>query len=70
MDEHFLSLRVTYDDLSGKLELSVRVVHDEWSAASRAYASPSFFSEKCKGPFRWVDAPNEPLRIEAGAGTG
>jgi hypothetical protein len=70
MDDHFLQLRVTYDDLPDLIELTVRAIHGEWSAMSTAYTSPSFLSEQCKGLLRWVAAPGEPLRLEAGADTG
>jgi hypothetical protein len=69
MDEHFLQFRVTYEDLD-LIEISVRVRHGEWSAVSTAYASPSFFTENGNALLRWVEAPYEPLRIEAGADTG
>ena len=70
MDDHFLQLRVIYDDLPDLIELGVRVVHGDWSALSTAYTSPTFLSDDCEGLLRWVDAPREPLQIEAGADTG
>ena len=69
-DEHFLQLHVIYDDLPDLIELSVRVTHGEWSAVSTAYTSPSFLTEDCKGLLHWVEAPDKPIRIEAGADTG
>jgi hypothetical protein len=69
MDNHFLQLRVIYEDLH-LIELSVRVVHGEWSAVSTAYVSRSFLTEKGKAILRWADVPDGPLRIEAGADTG
>jgi hypothetical protein len=69
-DDHFLQLRVIYDDLPDLIELGVRVIHGEWSAVSTAYTSPSFLSEDCMGLLRWVKAPHEPFRIEAGGDTG
>jgi hypothetical protein len=70
MDEHFLQLCVIYEDLPDLIELRVRVRHGEWAAVSTAYASPSFLTEDCKTILRWVEAPTEPLTIEAGADTG
>jgi hypothetical protein len=69
MDEHFLQFRVIYED-EHLLEISVRVLHGEWSAVSTAYTSLSFFTENGNRLLRWVEAPDEPLRIEAGADTG
>jgi hypothetical protein len=69
MDEHFLQFRVIYEDLD-LLEISVRVLHGEWSAVSTAYTSLSFFTENGNALLRWVEAPDKPLRIEAGADTG
>ena len=70
MGENLLQLRVIYEDMPDLIELGVRVVHGEWSAVATAYTSPSFFIEKGQTLLRWVEAPNEPLRIEAGADTG
>jgi hypothetical protein len=70
MDDHFLQLRVIYEDLPDLIELGVRVIHGEWSAVSTAYASSSFFTENGNKLLRWVEAPERPLRIEAGADTG
>jgi len=69
MDEHFLQFRVTYEDVH-LLEISVRVRHGEWSAVSTAYTDLSFFTENGNALLRWVEAPDKPLRIEAGADTG
>ena len=69
MDEHFLQFRVIYED-EHMLEISVRLRHGEWSAASTAYTSRSFFTENGNALLRWVEAPDEPLRIKAGADTG
>ena len=69
MDEHFLQFRVIYQD-EHLLEMSVRVLHGEWSAVSTAYTSLSFFTENGNALLRWVEAPDEPLRIKAGADTG
>ena|SRR5271165_1403148 len=69
MAEHFLQFRVTYEDVH-LLEISVRVLHGEWSAVSTAYADLSFFTENGNALLRWVEAPDKPLRIEAGADTG
>jgi hypothetical protein len=69
MDEHFLQFRARYID-SDMMEISVRVLHGEWSAASTAYTDLSFFTENGNELLRWVEAPDEPLRIEAGADTG
>jgi hypothetical protein len=70
MAENFLQLRVIYGDLPNLIELGVRVIHGEWSAVATAHTSPLFFLENGKELLRWVRAPNEPLRIEAGADTG
>ena len=69
MDEHFLQFRVIYEDVH-LLEISVRVLHGEWSAVSTAYTSLSFLTENGSALLRWVEAPDKPLRIEAGADTG
>jgi len=69
MDKHFLQFRVTYEDVH-LLEISVRVLHGEWSALSTAYTDLSFFTEKGNALLQWVEAPDKPLRIEAGADTG
>jgi hypothetical protein len=70
MGENFLQLRVIHEDLPDSIELGIRVIHGEWSAVATAYASPSFFIENGEALLRWAKAPNEPLRIEAGADTG
>jgi hypothetical protein len=69
MDKHSLQFRVTYEDVH-LLEISVRVLHGEWSALSTAYTDLSFFSENGNALLQWVEAPDKPLRIEAGADTG
>ena len=69
MGEHFLQFRVIYED-EHLLEISVRVLHGEWSALSTAYTSLSFFTENGNALLRWVEAPDQPLRIKAGADTG
>ncbi len=69
MDEHFVQFRVVYEDVH-LMEISVRVLHGEWSAVSTAYAELSFFTENGNALLRWVEAPDNPLRIEAGADTG
>lgn len=69
MADHYLQLRVTYHDPPDLIQLGVRVVHGEWSAASTAYTSLSFLTENGERLLRWVKAPNEPLRVEAGADT-
>jgi hypothetical protein len=70
MDDHFLQLRVIYEDPPDLVELGVRVIHGEWSAVATAYTSSSFLADNGKTLLRWVEAPSEPLRIEAGADTG
>jgi hypothetical protein len=42
MDDFGLQLRVVYEDLPDMIELEARVRYGEWSALSRAYASPDF----------------------------
>jgi hypothetical protein len=69
MDEHFLQFRVIYEDVH-LLEISVRVRHGEWSAVSTAYTSLSFLTESGNELLRWVEAPDQRLRIKAGADTG
>src|SRR5580704_8681157 len=69
MDDHFLQFRVIYED-EHLLEISVRVRHGEWSALSTAYTDLSFFTDNGNALLRWVEAPDEPLRIKAGADTG
>jgi hypothetical protein len=70
MAEHFLQLRVIYEDLPDLIELAIRVIHGEWSAVTTAYTSPSILIDNGKRLLRWVEAPDEPLRVEAGADTG
>jgi hypothetical protein len=70
MSEDFLQLHVIYQDLPDLIELHVRVIHGEWSASSTAYTSPSFFTKIGPELLRWAKAPEEALRIEAGADTG
>jgi hypothetical protein len=69
VSDHFLQLCVIYEDLH-LLELRIRVVHGEWSAVSTAYVSRSFLTENGEAILQWIEAPNEPLNIEAGADTG
>lgn len=66
----FLELCVVYEDLPDLIELGVRVRSSEWSAASTAYTSPSFLADSGKAILEWVKAPQNRLRIEAGANTG
>jgi hypothetical protein len=61
---------VIYEDLPDLIELGVHVIHGGWSARSTAYASSSFFIESGTAILRWVETPEGPLRIEAGADTG
>jgi hypothetical protein len=70
MDDHLVQLRVSYVDLPDLIELGIRVVHGEWSAASTAYTSPSFLVDTGNKLLRWVKAPDQLLRFEAGANTG
>jgi hypothetical protein len=70
MADHFLQLRVIYEDLPNLVELGIRVVHGEWSATSTAYVSPEFLTESGDAILHWIEAPNKPLSIEAGADTG
>jgi len=70
MSEHFLQLRVIYDDPPDLVEIEAYVVHDHWSALSSAYASPSFFDDGGEKLLRWANSPQKLLRIEAGADTG
>ena len=69
MDDHFLQFRARYIDLD-MMEISVRVFHGEWSAVSTAYTVLSFLTDNGNALLRWVEAPDKPLRIEAGADTG
>jgi hypothetical protein len=70
MGENFLQLRVIHEELPNLIERGIRVIYGEWSAISTAYVSPEFLTENGEALLRWVEAPNEPLRIEAGADTG
>ena len=70
MSDHFLQLTVDYEDLPDLIELRVRVSHGGWSADSTAYVSPIFLCESGKSILEWVESPQHPLRIEAGANTG
>ena len=69
MSDHFLQLRVIYEDLH-LIKLHIRVVHGEWSAVSTVYASRSFLTENGETILRWIEASHQPLNIEAGADTG
>jgi len=69
VSDHFLQLCVIYEDLHLP-ELRIRVVHGEWSAVSTAYVSRSFLTENGEAILQWIEAPNEPLNIEADADTG
>jgi hypothetical protein len=69
MDDHFLKLRVIYEDLH-LIELGIQVVHGGWSAVSTAYVSHSFLNDTANAILPWVEAPSESLYIEAGADTG
>jgi hypothetical protein len=69
MDNHSVQFRVIYED-PHLIDLSVLVVHGEWSAESTAYVSQSFLAESGRSILGWVEAPTEPLVIEAGADTG
>jgi hypothetical protein len=70
MADHFLQLRVIYEELPNLIELRIRVIHGEWSAGSTAYVSPSFLAESGEAILHWAETPNEPLNIEANADTG
>jgi hypothetical protein len=70
MSENCLRLRVICEELPNLIELGISVIHGGWSARATAYTSPSFFTENGEKLLRWVRAPNEALRIEAGADTG
>ena len=70
MSDHFLRLAVVDEDPPDLIELRVRVSHGERSAESTAYASPEFLSESGRAILDWVESPNNPLKIEAGANTG
>ena len=70
MADHFLQLRVIYEELPNLIELGVRVVHGEWSAVSTAYVSPEFLTETGEAILRWIEAPADALNVEAGANTG
>jgi len=70
MADHFLQLGVIYEELPNLIELGIRVVQCEWSARSTVYVSPSFLIENGEAILRWVETPDEPLNIEAGADTG
>ena len=69
MEEHYLQLRVVYNDLH-LIELGARVRHGEWSAVSTAYADHTFLTETGHAILRWAKSPDEPLKIEAGGDTG
>jgi hypothetical protein len=69
MADHFLQLRVIYQDLH-LIELAIAVMHGDWSAVSTAYVSPSFLTENGEAILHRIEAPNGPLNIEAGADTG
>ena len=70
MADHFLQLRVVYEELPNLIELGIRVAHGDWSAVSTAYVSPSFLAESGEAILRWAKTPYDPLNIEAGADTG
>jgi hypothetical protein len=69
VSDHFLQLCVIYEDLH-LIELRIRVVHGEWSSVSTAYVSRSFLTENGEAILQCIEAPHEPLNIEAGADRG
>lgn len=70
MADHFVQLRVIHDKLPNLIELSIRVVHSEWSAQSTAYASPEFLTEQGTAILQRIEAPDETLSMETGADSG
>jgi hypothetical protein len=70
VDEWSLELRVVYQDLPDMIELEARVRSGEWSARSRAYASPDFLGADAERLIAWARNPQGPFRLDAGADTG
>jgi len=70
MDDNYLQLRVVHEDLPDMIELETSVRHGGWSATSRAYASPDFLIRGARSIMKWMEVPDQPLRLEAGADTG
>ena len=70
MNDWSLELRVVYEDLPDMIELETRVRAGEWSARSRAYASPAFLGNDAERLIAWARTPQGRFRLEAGADTG
>jgi hypothetical protein len=70
MDDWSLELRVVWEDLPDMIELETRVRAGEWSARSRAYASPDFLVADAERLIAWARNPIGRIRLEAGADTG
>jgi hypothetical protein len=65
-----LELRVVYDDLPDMIGLQARVRCGDWTARSRAYASPDFLAADAERLVAWARDPNGVFRLSAGADTG
>ena len=70
MENSFIQLRVIYEDLPDLIELGVSVQYCGWSAFSKAYTSPSKFSDEAQQLLKWASLPTATVQIEAGADTG
>ena len=70
MHDWSLELRVVYEDLPDMIELETRVRAGEWSACSRAYASPDILAGDAERLIAWARDPQGGFRLEAGADTG
>ena len=70
MGDHFIRLRVVYDDLPDLIDLGVLVRCGDWSANSTAYTGPADFARQARSLLEWCASPAEPITIGTGADTG
>jgi len=70
VDDWSLELRAVYEDLPDMIELETRGVAGEWSARSRAYASPDFLGADAEGLIAWARNPQGKFHLDAGEDTG
>jgi hypothetical protein len=70
MGDHFIQLRVVYEELPDLIELGVAVRYGEWSAFSKAYTGPTMLADDARRLLAWVSSPVDPISLEAGENTG